>query len=147
MTDMFVLGSEERVVEFEPDENPADSFVTLHCGPVDIESRAQLYALTMGLLFDDAMGVEILERQVTEEGPFFYELEAAAIDTIADLEEEEIEQIAITWGQTETMESLNLEDQDLVEFLFNLVNLCQATNDEIGLYIISEGVGEVSGEG
>ena len=136
MPDAYVLGSAERVEEFEIEEDPADSFVVLHCGPVDIEARAQLYALILGMFSDDAVSLEMLHRKVTDDGPFFYEIEQTLIDALANLDEAAIEAVALNWCESEAMESLELADSDIVEFLFNLANLCQTTNDELGLYIL-----------
>lgn len=145
MPDIMLLGIEEQVLDLEPDENPADHFPCMPCEGVHTEMRAQLYSQLMGIFFDEAESLELLVLEFGPYGPYVFKLDFTICERLADVQEDDIEQIAATWAEAADMSSLNLDDEDLREvlsrFLYNLVHFCMLTRQEtvLSVFIYSEG--------
>ena len=83
--------------------------------------------------------MELLDREISDEGPYLYRLDNTLMETLADLEEDQVESFAALWLECEEIEALNLETNDLLDFMFLLVHFCQtACNDDLGVYIYSD---------
>lgn len=136
-----MLGSRDRIDELEADENPADVFPCMSVHSIHAEARAQLYTLVMHSFLDDAMELEPLIRPLGDEGPNIYQLEASLMDKLADKDEKDIEDLVTLWIECEPIEELELDSEDLSEFLFQLVHFCQTARqgEELGIYIYSDG--------
>jgi hypothetical protein len=144
MPDIMLLGVEEQVLSLEIDENPADNFPCMPSEGIDSEMRVLLYALLMGIFFDEAQSMEELVLEYGPEGPWVLKLDFTITELLAEVEEDDIDGIALNWSQTGEMSALNMEDGDLQEvlarFLFNLVHFCMLVRQEhvLSVFIYSE---------
>tara|TARA_B110000503_G_scaffold42460_1_gene69553 strand:- start:143 stop:577 length:435 start_codon:yes stop_codon:yes gene_type:complete len=144
MPDIMLLGVEEQVLSLEIDENPADNFPCMPSEGIDSEMRVLLYALLMGIFFDEAQSLEQLVLEYGPEGPWVFKLDITITERLAEVEEDDIDEIALNWSQTGEMSALNMEASDLQEvlarFLFNLVHFCLLVRQEqvLSVFIYSE---------
>ena len=139
MHQIFFIGHADDLAELEPDENPADAFTCMSSLQFHRDARAQLYALVTGSFVFDAMDMEILDREISVDGPYLYRLDEGLMGRLADLEEDQVEAYAELWMECEDIEVLRLETDDLLDFMFLLVHFCQtACNDDLGVYIYSD---------
>ena len=144
MPEIMLLGVEEQVLSLEIDENPADNFPCMPSEGIDSEMRILLYALLMGIFFDEAQSMEQLVLEYGPEGPWVFKLDFTITERLAEVEEDDIDSIALNWSQTGEMSALNMEDSDLQEvlarFLFNLVHFCMLVRQEqvLSVFIYSE---------
>ena len=144
MLDIILLGVEEQVLSLEIDQNPADNFPCMPSEGIDSEMRVLLYALLMGVFFDEAQSMEQLVLEYGPEGPWVFKLDFTITERLAEVEEDDIDGIALNWSQTGEMSALNMEASDLQEvlarFLFNLVHFCMLVRHEqvLSVFIYSE---------
>ena len=144
MPEIMLLGVEEQVLSLEIDENPADNFPCMPSEGIDSEMRTLLYALLMGIFFDEAQSMEQLVLEYGPEGPWVFKLDFTITERLAEVEEDDIDGIALNWSQTGEMSALNMEASDLQEvlarFLFNLVHFCMLVRQEevLSVFIYSE---------
>jgi hypothetical protein len=144
MPDIMLLGVEEQVLSLEIDENPADNFPCMPSEGIDSEMRVLLYASLMGVFFDEAQSMEQLVLEYGHEGPWVFKLDITITERLAEVEEDDIDGIALIWSQTGEMSALNMEPSDLQEvlarFLFNLVHFCMLVRQEqvLSVFIYSE---------
>ena len=144
MPDIMLLGVEEQVLSLEIDENPADNFPCMPSEGIDSEMRVLLYALLMGIFFDEAQSMEQLVLEYGPEGPWVFKLDFTITERLAEVEEDDIDGIALNWSQTGEMSALNMEASDLQEVLarfpFNLVHFCMLVRQEkvLSVFIYSE---------
>ena len=144
MPEIMLLGVEEQVLSLEIDENPADNFPCMPSEGIDSEMRVLLYALLMGIFFDEAQSMEQLVLEYGPEGPWVFKLDFTITERLAEVEEDDIDGIALNWSQTGEMSALNMEASDLQEvlarFLFNLVHFCMLVRQEqvLSVFIYSE---------
>jgi len=141
MPDLFMLGSRERIDELESDENPADVFPCMNAMGIHFEARAQLYTVVMQCFLDEAIGLEPLIRSLGGAGPNILQLEPSLMDKLAGKDENDIEELVSHWVECEAIEDLELDSEDLNDFLFQLVHFCQTARQdgELGVYIYSDG--------
>ncbi len=139
MPDLIVIGTSERIEEFEADENPADTFPCLFAGDIDAEARAHLYAILTRSFLDEAEQMEFYVRSLAEDGPYVYQLENTLIKELSYFPEDDIEQLASVWIESDT--DLSLSVSELSDFAYQLVHFCQTVinEDDLHLYIISDG--------
>jgi hypothetical protein len=144
MPDIMLLGVEEQVLSLEIDENPADNFPCMPSEGIDSEMRVLLYALLMGIFFEQAQSMEQLVLEYGPDGPWVFKLDFTITERLADVEEDDIDGIALNWSQTSEISALNMEASDLQEvlarFLFNLVHFCMLVRQEqvLSVFIYSE---------
>tara|TARA_B100001105_G_scaffold190247_1_gene154451 strand:- start:296 stop:730 length:435 start_codon:yes stop_codon:yes gene_type:complete len=144
MPDIMLLGVEKQVLSLEIDESPADNFPCMPSEGIDSEMRVLLYALLMGIFFDEAQSMEQLVLEYGPEGPWVFKLDFTITERLAEVEEDDIDAIALNWSQTGEMSALNMEASDLQEvlarFLFNLVHFCMLVRQEqvLSVFIYSE---------
>jgi len=144
MPDIMLLGVEKQVLSLEIDENPADNFPCMPSEGIDSEMRVLLYALLMGIFFDEAQSMEQLVLEYGPDGPWVFKLDFTITERLAEVAEDDIDDIALNWSQTGEMSSLNMEASDLQEvlarFLFNLVHFCMLVRQEqvLSVFIYSE---------
>jgi len=144
MPDIMLLGVEKQVLSLEIDENPADNFPCMPSEGIDSEMRVLLYALLMGIFFDEAQSMEQLVLEYGPEGPWVFKLDFTITERLAEVEEDDIDGIALNWSQTGEMSALYMEASDLQEvlarFLFNLVHFCMLVRQEqvLSVFIYSE---------
>ena len=137
MPEVFLIGAIERVDELEADENPADVFPCMSAFNIHAEARAQLYTLVTHTFLDDAMQLEPLIRELSEDGPNIHQLKPSLVELLSTKDEDEIEELVSHWIQCEPIEELELDADDLNEFLFQLVHFCQTAiqGEDLGVYI------------
>ena len=139
MHQIIFVASADSIVDMEPDENPSESYPCMSSQQFHRGARAQLYALVTGEFLQEASEMEYLDLSFSDEGPCIYQLSAKLKDTLARLDEDNVEEIAVLWLQCEEIEALDLETNDLHDFMFQLVHFCQiAYNDDLGVYIYSD---------
>lgn len=139
MHQIIFVGAESSVADMEPDENPANEFPCMSSQQFHREARAQLYALATGQFLDEAMDSEILAQTLQPDGPYIYQLIPKVLEKLAQLDEDGVEELSKQWVTCEEIEQLDLEANDLHDFLFHLVHFCQtASNDDLGVYIYSD---------
>lgn len=136
-----MIGSADRIDELEPDENPVDVFPCMNSQGVHAEARAQLYTLVMHSFLDAAMELEPIIKPLTEDGPYIHELDPRLLEELASKDENDIEDLVVLWLECEPIEELGLDQEDLNEFLFQLVHFCQTAKqeEELSVYIYSDG--------
>lgn len=140
----MLLGVEEQVLGLEIDENPADNFPVMPCEGVHSEMRTQLYAFLMDIFYDQAESMEQLVLEYSPEGPWVFKLDYTITERLAEIEEDDIEPIALNWAETGEMSELGLEASDLQEvlarFLFNLVHFCMLVRQQsvLSVFVYSE---------
>ena len=144
MPDIMLLGIEEQVLTLEIDDNPADNFPCMPSDGINSEMRALLYAQLMGIFFDEAQSLEQLVLEYGSEGPWVFKLDFTITERLSEVEEDDIDTIALNWSQTGEMSSLNIEANDLLDilarFLFNLIHFCMLVKQEkaLSVFIYSE---------
>jgi len=139
MHQIIFVGSPESVAEMEADENPANEFPCMSSQQFHRDARAQLYALVTGCFLDEAIDLEELDQTLDLDGPFIYRLNPKTQNSLAELEEGQVEEFAQLWMNCAEIEQLDLSENDLQEFMFLLIHFCQiATNDDLGVYIYSD---------
>jgi hypothetical protein len=144
MLDIILLGVEEQVLSLEIDQNPADNFPCMPSEGIDSEMRVLLYALLMGVFFDEAQSMEQLVLEYGPEGPWVFKLDFTITERLAEVEEDDIDSIALNWSQTGELSALNIDPSDLQEvlarFLFNLIHFCLLVRQEqvLSVFIYSE---------
>lgn len=141
MAEIFMIGSEEGIKEMEADENPADLFPCMNTQGIHAEARALLYTLVTRSFLDDAMQLEPLVRQLSEEGPNIYLLDSSLAIQLAGKDENDIEELVNQWLECEPVEELDLDSEDLIDFLFQLVHFCKTAiqGEDLGVYLYSDG--------
>ncbi|HIE87648.1 MAG TPA: hypothetical protein EYP91_12570 [Gammaproteobacteria bacterium] len=97
MPDIMLLGVEKQVLSLEIDENPADNFPCMPSEGIDSEMRVLLYALLMGIFFDEAQSMEQLVLEYSPEGPWVFKLDFTITERLAEVEEDDIDGIALNW--------------------------------------------------
>lgn len=136
-----MIGSGDRINELEWDENPAGVFPCMTDHGIHAEARAQLYTLITHSFLEDAMELEPLVRQLGDDGPSIRQLDMSLMNELAGKDENNIEELVDLWIECEPVEALELDREDLNEFLFQLVHFCQTARQDggLGVYIYSDG--------
>ncbi len=139
MPQIIFISSADAVESLEEDENPALAFPCMSSQQFHRDARAQLYALITGEFFQEAREMEALDRMFNTDGPVVYRLEDHLTQVIARLEEDDVEQLCLSWMQCEEIEVMDIEPDDCHEFMFQLIHFSQvATHDDLGVYIYSD---------
>ena len=136
-----MIGHESGIKEIAADENPADLYPCMNTLGIHAEARAQLYSLVTGSFLDDAMQLEPLVRQLTEDGPNIHLLDTSLTRQLSDRDEDDIEELVSLWLECEPIEALELDGEDLSDFLFQFVHFCKTAiqGDGLGVYLYSDG--------
>lgn len=139
MHQIIFVASTDSVATMEADENPSQSYPCMSSQQFHRDARAQLYALVTGEFLLEASEMEYLDQTFSEEGPYIYKLSAPLLESLARLDEDNVEEISIIWMQCEEIEALDLDANDLHDFMFQLVHFSQiAFNDDLNVYIYSD---------
>lgn len=145
MPDIIILGSAEKILALEPEENPAESFPCMPCAAIDKTVRSQLYAYLAGIFYDDAQAMEVLVGESGPGGPFIYRLDEALVTRLAETDEDRVPEIVKWWSGGAEMDALGFYDEDpgemLSAFLFDLIYLCLRAHPEpeLDICIYTEG--------
>lgn len=137
---IIFVASDDGIDEMELDENPADAFPVMSTLSFHREARAQLYSLITGDFLDDAIGLEVLYREMTDDGPFIYKLDRQLQERMSHLDEDEVAELSGHWLACEELESMDVGESDLYEFMYQYAHFCYtATNaDDLDVFIYSD---------
>lgn len=140
MPDLMLLGIEEQVLQLEIDENPADNFPCMPCEGIFRDLRIQLYAQLLHIFYDEAESLEQLVLEFGPEGPWVFKLDYTITERLAEIEEDDIDDIVAVWSESGDMSALGLESEDMIDvlgrFLYNLVHFCILVRQESVLSVI-----------
>ena len=140
MHEIIFIASASSLETMEADDNPAESYPCMSSQQIHREARAQLYALVTGEFLDEAGQMEFLDRMLSDEGPYIYQLDGQLRESLAQLEEDQVEDLVQLWMQCGEIEDLDLDASDLHDFTFQLIHFCQiGCNDDLGVYVCSDG--------
>ncbi len=141
MPDIILIGSPRAIEELDVEENPVDVFPCMNAGSIHTEARALLYCAVTGSFLDDALDLECLVRHLGDEGPVIYGLEESAVHALAALDEDDIEEVVLSWQTSEPLEALAIDSSDLTDFVFQFVHFCQTAlqGDDLGIYFYMDG--------
>ncbi len=139
MPQIIFLAAADSIETIPIDENPAESYPCMSSQQFHRDARAQLYALVIGKFVDEAGQMEYLDRILSDEGPYIYQLDTILRESLARLDEDQVEDLAKIWAECEEIEIMDLGASDLHDFMFQLIHFCQiACNDDLGVYIYSD---------
>jgi hypothetical protein len=116
--------------EMDVEGPPSESFVCMLGQGIHLDARAQLYSLITGVFLDEALAMEEPLDELSTKTSWISKLPDSLVSKLATFEEEDIVQVLEYWQQCEEVEGLGLDRDDLLEYLFALVSLCQAAADE-----------------
>ena len=87
------------------------------------------------------MLLEPVVRPLTDDGPFIHQLDSLLAEQLANKDENDIEEIINYWVECEAIEELELDSEDLSDFLFQLVHFCKTASQEedLHVYLYAEG--------
>ncbi|MBV1876686.1 MAG: hypothetical protein KUG79_03490 [Pseudomonadales bacterium] len=139
MHQIIFVAAEDSAQAIEWDENPADSFPCMTSQQFHRDARAQLYALATGAFLAEAAEMEYLAKTLSDDGPYLYQFTAPLIQALAQLNEDQVEALANHWLECEEIENLDLSNNDLHDFIFQLIHFCQlSVNDGLNIYVYSD---------
>lgn len=140
MHQIIFVAAPDQIEELEPDENPANSFPVMSSQEFHHGARAQLYSLVTGCFLDEALGHEILVRSITDDGPWIYQLNETTQHQFARLDEDGLGEFAQLWLETEEIEAIDRDVNDLYDFLYQFAHFCHMAthDDELGVFIYSD---------
>ena len=141
MHQLIFVAAADQVDELELDENPAASFPVMSSQEYHRGARAQLYSLVTGSFLDEAQGLEILYRSLTDDGPYIYRLDEDTQLKLSRLDEDSLGEFAELWLETEELEAIDRDVNDLYDFLYQFAHLCHvaAQDEELDVFIYSDG--------
>lgn len=141
MPDVYLLGKPDEIEALAPGDPPDEVALCLNTGPLDREARLPLYALLEGLLIEEAGGLESLVHEIDVDGPYLFQVNETVCNKLASFEDEAIETLLLHWRGCDAIESLKIDQDDLLKFLFELTHLCKIRdqNAELDLYLYHEG--------
>ena len=139
MHQIIFIASTEAVDSLESDDNPAQEFPCMSSQQFHKDARAQLYVLVLNKFLDEAISLEQLNRTMSYDGPFIYQLHDDLTEALARLEEDQIGDVALSWLDCAEIEQLDVDTNDLHEFMFQFVHFCQiAVNDDLSIFLYSD---------
>ena len=141
MPDVYLLGKPDEIEALAPDDAPDEIALCLNTGPLDREARLPLYALLAGLLIEEAGGLESLVQAIDADGPYLFLVDEKVCDELARFEDEAVETLLLNWSACAAIEGLQIDQDDLLKFLFELTHLCKIRdqNSDLELYLYHEG--------
>jgi len=130
MAQLLFYADSGALIDLEPGESPRGSFVCMHGLGIHIDARAQLYSIVTGEFLQDALALEELVDELGTEATWVSQLPAELVERLSELDEQAIVETANHWMLCEEMESLQISQDDLLDYLFGLVNLCLSARQE-----------------
>lgn len=135
MEQLLFLAAEGELDQLQLDDNPKDGFICMNGLGIDFEMRALLYSLISDDFLDDCLLLEEPLRPQSEEGPSITRLPRALTQQIAALTDDELADVVVNWSECSDLESTDLCQDDLSEYLYTLTNLCHNAMQEADLHI------------
>lgn len=103
---------------------------------IDAEVRAQLYLLMGHSSLNDAYAAEKLLFQNEDSGQSLAELSSSLVMQLAETAEDDLDELTVNWAESQAAEALDLETEELQDFLFALIELCRtAVNEDAAVYL------------
>jgi hypothetical protein len=130
MAQLLFYADSRDLYKLEPGESPKNSFVCMHGLGIHIDARAQLYSIVMGEFLQDALAMEELVDDLGTEASWISRLHGDLVERLGELDERAIAETVTHWMLCEEMESLQISRDDLLEYMFTLVNLCLSAHQE-----------------
>lgn len=125
MARLLFFADPDELWEMDLEGPPSESFVCMLGQGIHIDARAQLYSLITGDFLDDALKLEEPIDDLSSSTSWITKLPETLVEKISTFEEEDILEVLEHWQQCEEIETLGLDKDDLLEYLFALVSLCQ----------------------
>ena len=141
MPDVYLLGKPAEIEALAPADAPDEIALCLNTRPLDRAARLPLYALLEGLLIEEAGGLESLVQAIDADGPYLFRVDEKVCDKLARFEDEAVETLLLNWSACAAIEGLQIDQEDLLKFLFALTHLCKIRdqNSDLELYLYHEG--------
>ena len=130
MAQLLFYADGDDLFELEPGESPRDSFVCMLGQAIHIDARAQLYSIITGRFLQDALAMEEPVDELGTEATWISRLQGELVELLGDLDEQAVIETVEHWMLCEEMESLQISRDDLLDYLFSLVNLCLSARQE-----------------
>lgn len=135
MAHLVFFADPRDLIELEPGESPRDAFVCMLGQGIHIDARAQLYSIITGKFLQDALEMEEPVDDQATEATWIGRLHSELVACIGKLDEQAIIETVGHWMSCEEIESLDVGQDDLLDYLFALVNLCQnCLQEDAGVY-------------
>ena len=102
-------------------------------------------AVAVDIFYDEAESLEQLVLEFGPYGPYVFKLDYTITERLAEIEEDDIESIAVNWSESSDMDAMNLGIEDLHDtlgrFLYNLVHFCMLIRQEpvLSVFIYTDG--------
>lgn len=125
MAQLLFFADASDLFDLEPGESPRDSFVCMHGLGIHIDARAQLYSIVTGKFLQDALEMEEPVDDLGTDATWIGRLPGELVELLSELDEQAIAESVGHWMACEEMESLQISKDDLLEYVYSLVNLCQ----------------------
>jgi hypothetical protein len=123
MAQLLFYADPEDLFHLEPGQSPRDSFVCMLGLDIHIDARAQLYSIVTGSFLQDAQAMEAPVDDLGTEASWISRLPHELVGLLSDLDEQAIAETVKHWMACEEIESLQISEDDLLDYLFSLVNL------------------------
>lgn len=135
MTQLLFFADSRDLIELEPGESPRGSFVCMPDQGIHIDARAQLYSIITGQFLQDALEMEEPVDDLATDATWINLLRGELVESIGKLDEQAIIETVGHWILCEEIEELGISQDDLLDYLFALVNLCQnCLQEEVSMY-------------
>jgi len=125
MSQLLFFADPLELLNLSPGESPRNAFACMHGRGIDGPARAQLYSIVSGSFLQDALEMEISVDELSTDSSWINGLTDELVDCLGQLDESAISETVAHWQQCEEIETLDVTQDDLLEYLFALVNLCQ----------------------
>jgi hypothetical protein len=135
MAQLIFFADSGDLFNLEPGESPRDSFVCMLGLNIHIDARAQLYSIVTGKFLQDALEMEEPVDDLGTDASWIGRLPDELVGLLSDLDEQAIAETVKHWMVCEEMESLQISEDELLDYVFTLVNICQnAIQEDAGVY-------------
>jgi hypothetical protein len=92
---------------------------------IHADARAQLYSIVTGEFLQDTMAMEELVDDLATEATWVSRLPDELVARLGALDEQTATDAVKHWMFCEEIEHLQISEDDLLEYLFALINLCE----------------------
>jgi hypothetical protein len=130
MTQLLFFADPDELSMMDPEASPSEAFICMLGQGIHADARAQLYSLVAGEFLYDALNMEEPVDDLSTPASWINKLSDSLVEQISALDEETIIDTLEYWQQSEEVEGLNLDKDELLEYLFALVSLCQQAKQE-----------------
>lgn len=125
MTQLLFFANASDLIRLEPGQSPGESFVCTPGMGIHADARAQLYSIVTGEFLQDTMAMEELVDDLATEATWVSRLPDELVARLGALDEQTATDAVKHWMFCEEIEHLQISEDDLLEYLFALINLCE----------------------